>query len=131
MSKFSTFVLAWAAAVLTFDTAASVTSLLTRVPYMWFTLGSAVIYLTASYKGAPRFGLRMAVAAALLVSLIDATLGWGLSWLIGPGQVEDPEIPFGAALVIGATGSLVFGATTGLLGGWVGLKRSAQPVPES
>jgi hypothetical protein len=130
MGTFPRFVAAWGAGILVFDAAASVTSLLTGLPYVWFTVGSVAIYLGAGYNGAPRFGLKMAVLATIFVALIDATLGWGLSWLIGPGQVQGPDVPTAALVLSGAIGALIIGGVSGLIGGWAGLKRRPQPVRE-
>lgn len=130
LGTFPRFVAAWGAGILAFDAAASVTSLLTGLPYVWFTVGSVAIYLGVGYNGAPRFGLKMAVVAAIFVALVDATLGWGLSWLIGPGRLEAPNVPTGSLVLSGAIGALIIGGVTGLLGGWVGLKRRSQPFSE-
>lgn len=122
MNTVGRFVLIWAAVVLAFDSVASVASMTTGIPYGWFSLGSAVIYLAAGYVGAPRFGLSKAVAAVIAVALVDATLGWALSWLIGPGRIDAPDLSVGVMVAAGALGALVFGTVTGAVGGWVGLR---------
>ena len=122
-NSFAGFVARWAGVVLVFDVAASLTSLGTGLPYGWFTIGSVVIYLATGYMGAPRFGVRSAVVATVLVALVDATLGWAVSWFIGPGQPQDSGASTSALLISGAIGALIFGGITGLLGGWIAVRR--------
>ena len=107
-NSFPGFVARWAGVVLVFDIAASLTSLGAGLPYGWFMIGSVVIYLAAGYMGAPRFGVRSAAGATVLVALVDATLGWAVSWFIGPGQPPDPAPSISALLISGAIGALIF-----------------------
>lgn len=122
MSPVWRFVFTWAGVVLVFDLVASVVSTMGDVPYGWFALGSAVIYLAAGYVGAPRFGLSTATIAVVSVAAVDATLGWALSWIIGAGRMDEPDVSVGVLLVSGMLSALVFGAITGAAGGWIGLR---------
>ena len=128
MTGLQRFILIWAAGVLVFDLIASITSLLAGIPYGWFSIVSAAIYLTVGYVGARRFGLRKAVLAAITVALVEATLGWGISWVIGPGQTTDPEFSTAAIIVTGVLLAPVLGGITGFIGGWIALKRRVPPV---
>jgi hypothetical protein len=121
-NSFLGFVARWAGVVLVFDIAASLTSLGTGLPYGWFTIGSVVIYFAAGHMGAPRFGVRSVAGATVLVALVDATLGWAVSWFIGPGQPPVPVPSISAFLISGAIGALIFGGITGLLGGWFAVR---------
>ncbi len=123
-NSFPGFVARWAAVPLVFDIAASLTSLGTGLPYGWFTIGSVVIYLAVGYMGAPRFGVRSAAGATVLVALVEATLGRGRNpWFIGPGQLPDPDASISAFLISGVIGALIFGGIMGLLGGWFAVRR--------
>ena len=124
-NSFPGFVARWAAVPLVFDIAASLTSLGTGLPYGWFTIGSVVIYLAVGYMGAPRFGVRSAAGATVLVALVEATLGRGRNpWFIGPSQLPPgPDFSISAFLISGAIGALIFGGIMGLLGGWFAVRR--------
>ncbi len=131
-NSFPGFVARWAGVVLVFDIAASLTSLGTGLPYGWFMIGSVVIYLAAGYMGAPRFGVRSAAGATVLVALVEATFGgprlfdaprWAVAWFIGPGQLPGPDFSISAFLISGAIGALIFGGIMGLLGGWFAVRR--------
>lgn len=74
-------------AVLAFDTVASFASVGFGFPYEYAAVGSILIYATVGYLVFRRLGLFNAVGAALLVEVVDATLGWYISWQIGPGAL--------------------------------------------
>lgn len=78
--------------VIAFDTIASLASLAFGFPYMYAIVGSMVIYSTVGYLGFRRWGLGRAVGAALLIELVDATLGWFISWKIGPGALPEEHM---------------------------------------
>ena len=122
------FILTWGVIVLTFDLVASVTSIVAGIPYGWFSLGSLLIYLSAGYIAAPRFGLPKTIAAVAVVALVDATLGWGLSLALGAASLDDPDFSVPVVLISGAASGLLFGAVVGAVGGWVGSRRSAVRV---
>jgi len=79
-----------ALAVVTFDALASVASRITGISYVWATLGSWMLYASCGYAAA-RIGSRAAISTAALTGLVlgltDASLGWAVSWAIGPGRV--------------------------------------------
>jgi hypothetical protein len=74
-------------AVLAFDTVASFASVGFGFPYEDAAVGSVLIYATIGYIVFRRQGFFSAVGAALLVEVVDATLGWYISWQIGPGAL--------------------------------------------
>ena len=78
-------------AVLIFDTAASFASLWFGFPYEDAVFGSILVYSTIGYLGFRGAGLKSSVGAALLVELVDVTLGWGISWWIGPGALTEGQ----------------------------------------
>jgi hypothetical protein len=102
-------------AVLTFDTAASLASLYFGFSYGSAAVGSVLIYTFIGYRVFRHGGLLAAVVAALLVELVDATLGWYISWQIGPGAIPRDQVTVSA---IATTVALVhiFAAVCALFG---------------
>ena len=90
-------------AVLAFDTAASFASVSFGFPYGYAAVGSVLIYATVGYLVFRRRGFFSAVGAALLVEVVDATLGWYISWQIGPGA-----LPAGQATTAVIATSIIF-----------------------
>lgn len=84
-----------AVAVLVFDGIASFISLRQGVPYGDFSVGSFIIYAIAGFVAAKVAGWTGAVKTGAALGLIDATMGWGLAWLIGPGKLP-PDATFTA-----------------------------------
>ena len=74
-------------AVLAFDTTASFASVNFGFSYGYAIVGSVLIYAMVGYFVFRHRGFFSAIAAALLVEVVDATLGWYISWQIGPGAL--------------------------------------------
>jgi hypothetical protein len=97
--------------------------------YARASFGSYLIYLAIGFVAA-RGAAANAVAVAALTAVagfVDASMGWALSWRIGPGR-----LPGGASLTIGrwiATAAFVIAlaAAVGAVGGIAG-HRSASGV---
>ena len=89
-------------AVLAFDTAASFASTSFGFPYKNAAIGSVLIYITVGYLVFRRSGFFSAIGAALLIEVVDATLGWYISWQIGPGAlpVEQATIAVIATAIV-------------------------------
>ena len=79
------------AVVLAFDVAAALASVLIGYPYEYASAGSVLIYATAGYRAFRGAGLKAAIGAALCIEAADATLGWALSWWIGPGALPEDQ----------------------------------------
>jgi hypothetical protein len=92
MSQFWKIVSLGAVAVLVFDTVASLASKGLGFPYGYASIGSVLIYAMVGYFVYRRWGLIRAVGAAVLVELVDATLGWFISWQIGPGALPIDQV---------------------------------------
>jgi hypothetical protein len=88
------------AAVLVFDTLASLASVALHFPYAYASFGSVLIYASIGFTVFRRNGLGSAIVAALLVESVDATVGWGISWVIGPGAIQNGQAN---AIVIATT----------------------------
>jgi predicted Zn-dependent protease len=101
--------------VLLFDTVGATASRLIGFPYATLTIGSFIIYLALTHRAARQAGVLTAIAVGAVLGLVDSTLGWAISWAIGPGR---PTEPMSAAPIAGTILFVVgLGATWGLLGG--------------
>jgi hypothetical protein len=83
-------VLIGAASVLLFDTVGSLASRRFSFNYASLSPGSYLIRAGAGYFAEPYGGLEMSGLAGGIVAFVEATLGWYISWIIGPGRVK-PE----------------------------------------
>ena len=80
-----------AAAVLALDTAGSLAAQAAGFDYALLTPVSIVLYAAVgAYVGTTELVSRAAIAGAV-VGVIDATLGWAISWAIGPGRPQADE----------------------------------------
>ena len=109
-----------AAAVTVFDAIAAAAARYFGFPYGNAALGSWLIYAAVGFA-AVRLGAGIGggVAAGALTALADATLGWAVSWVMGPGR------PPGGALTPGmwaaaAASVIAMGAVVACLGATVG-----------
>lgn len=73
-------------AVVLFDGAASLLSLQGGFAYSSAAWGSYVLYVAVGFFAARAGGVWSALRGGVVVGLVDASLGWGLSWFIGPGR---------------------------------------------
>jgi hypothetical protein len=65
--------------------------------------------------------------AAMGMALTDLTLGWAVSWIIGPGR---PEGGFTTMTIIGAAmTAFVLGGLAGAIGAWIGVRGIRAPSP--
>jgi len=92
MNQFWKIVGLGAVSVLVFDTVASLASKGLGFPYGYASIGSVLIYCMVGYFIFRRLGLIRAIGAAVLVELVDATLGWFISWQIGPGALPIDQV---------------------------------------
>jgi hypothetical protein len=80
---------------------------------VYATVGSWLIYAGVAFAAAQRASLPTAVVDTMLVAFVEATLGWRISWLIGPGRTPSGTVTasqlaralifvLGAAAIIGA-----------------------------
>jgi hypothetical protein len=88
MKKLSIFLLIAFVSILAFDTLASFASKIFQIEYGLFSLGSIVIYTGIGFFGEKYGNLALAIISSAITGIIDSTLGWYISWLIGPGRVD-------------------------------------------
>ncbi len=78
-------------AVLLFDTLTAVISSSTGLRYEWFSIGSAIIAILFGFLVARQSRWFVGGLAGALLGFADSTVGWMISWTIGPGRPE-PEM---------------------------------------
>ena len=99
--------------VIFYDLAGSFLSRSFGFDYSWLMFGYLVIYAFVGFLGSRESVLGASVAAAL-VGFADATLGWYISWFIGPPtKFEEITIFTIASIVPFVT---VLAGVTGLMG---------------
>ena len=119
MSRFSRGVLYGVVAVLVLDTLGSFASRALGFNYGSLSVVSALIYLAVgAYGGIGAPGSRAAAAAAV-VGIVEATIGWAISWAIGPGKPEPDEPSTAASIAIAVVLVTLLAAGVGAIGGWL------------
>lgn len=112
--------------VLAFDAAGAAAARVFGFRYTLLLFGTYAIYLFVTFWAARRYGVLAAVAFGAILGLADATLGWAISWLIGPGRPAEPLTVVNAAGVVAV--SVLLGTVVGILGGaasrFIGTSRS-------
>ena len=78
--------------VIGYDVVASVASLLLGFRYAYAGIGSAIIYGMAGFFAARQSSLATTLVVGLAAGLSDATVGWGISWAIGPGRTTNSSL---------------------------------------
>jgi len=108
--------------ILAYDTLASSASRLTGIPYGRFAVASYLLQIAAAFV-ARRSGssAMQAVLLASWVGIVEATIGWGISWLIGPGHPTafvGPATVVAIAIIVAVTASVCggFGAALASIG---------------
>ena len=93
-------------------------------PYEALWPVSSLIYATTAFVAARVGGNALAgLLAGLAVAGTDATLGWALSWAIGPGEPE-PDDRGAAVVVATAVTVAASGAAIGLVAGLAGRRQA-------
>ena len=106
-------ILIGALSVVIFDTLGSLAARKWNFTYSSLSIGSFLIYGIVGFLASSSASLLHAAAAGTVVGLIDATIGWRISWIIGPGQL--PEDQRGPSHVLKA------GFSVSMLAGFFGL----------
>lgn len=111
--------LACSLGIIVYDSLASYISRGTGIDYQWFGLGSLVIYYLSGLFIARLKNIGFGVLAASTVGLVEATVGWAISYLIGPGKPQEaislPIILFVILFVVILAGFIgLIGALAGI-----------------
>lgn len=110
-------------AVVTYDAVTAFIALSANFPYEWFSLGSFIIYAFFGFLGARRSKWFLGAVVGGFVGLADSTVGWAVSWNIGPGRPDiDMNLPlFAIAIAITIAIAVSLAAVLGLVGGALSL----------
>jgi hypothetical protein len=102
------------AAVLAFDAVASLASVALGFPYWYAGIGSLIIYLLVGAAAVRHVSIRLSALTGALVGLVDATIGWAISWLLGPGRVPAGSLTRARFVVTAVLVSLLAGAVASI-----------------
>lgn len=112
-----------AVAVIAYDAVTALASHQFGFAYTRAAVGSYLLYAMVGYFAAKSDGLRSAVRAGATIGLIDASVGWAVSWAIGPGRPSNgalTPVPWlviavivaSSATICAAIGSAVYSLTS-------------------
>jgi hypothetical protein len=119
--SFATLAITAAATMVAYDAALSWASLAWNFPYTNAVAGSALLYTAFAFAAARRFGFGRALLLGPWLGLVDASLGWFVSWQIGPGRLPAGSLDIAtwvmtlAVVVVIATLCAAAGGGLGLL----------------
>ena len=103
-------------AVVAFDALAAIVSQTMGFSYAYAAFGSAVLYIFFAWLIARSSGLRAAVLLGMAMGLVDASVGWAVSWAIGAGKLPPGALTVGVWFLT-AISVVILGAVYGLVGG--------------
>ena len=114
---FVQIVLLGAVLVCVLDTALSVISLQTQIPYASFIPLSVLLVCIFGFITARRCGLLFAPLCGAILGVTDSTIGWAISWNIEGGQTDVQLSPFeiGTTIATVVTMDSIFGLIGGLV----------------
>ena len=92
MSRTLKIVLIGLVGIIAYDVILSLASRSLGFPYWYGSAGSLLIYAAVGYSIGRFASVPYAVAGAANVALGDATIGWWLSWIIGPGKPQSVSL---------------------------------------
>jgi len=111
-------------AVVAFDTLASIAARTLDFDYGSLWPLSVLLTVTVAFLAGQDTGLvRAGVFAGLALEFVNSTVGWAVSWVIGPGAPA-PADRDALPVVLTALGVTAVGAIEGFVGGWLGARRA-------
>jgi len=100
------FVTLGCAAVTVIDTVGSVVSRAAAISYAYFGVLSLVAYVGLGFLVRKSESLLLPATLGMSVAVYDATIGWSISWMIGPGRVAIKTTLSAATIVFTAVTSV-------------------------
>ena len=110
-----------ALAIVAFDLVASVASRAIGFQYSYAAVGSYLIYAAFGFMIGRRANVSAAAFGVAIIAGVEATIGWAVSWVIGPGALAT-GIPSAGRIVVTIIMVEVIGAAIGALAGFVGTR---------
>ncbi len=89
MKNFLLVTLVGAIAVLVFDTGGALLAENIGFDYTSLSIGSSIIYIFFGFLGGRKSGWHYGLFVGAVLGLVDSTLGWMISWTIGPGKPSE------------------------------------------
>lgn len=125
MKKIIGIIVVGVAVIIAYDTLSSLISVSTGIPYGLFSFGSLLIYVLFGFLVARNSKWFLGAGAGAIMGLFESTVGWAISWYIGPGKstIEMNGLLIAATIIFVVMFSSVFGLVGGL--GSLLLKRNA------
>ncbi len=87
MIQVNQFLLAGIVCVLLIDTLGSIAAKKLSFDYKKLSVLSLLVYITIGYYSGKETGPVVTGIVCTLVGLVDSTIGWKISWVIGPGKL--------------------------------------------
>jgi hypothetical protein len=113
MKVFVRYVFTGAVLVVVLDAIYAALSLYSHIAYAWFTLPQMAFYAILAWIVTRNLAnWRAGAATAFIVSIVEATLGWWVSALIGPGR---PPERGAVMLVSGALFAIALSSIVGAI----------------
>jgi hypothetical protein len=107
-----------AVGILLLDTVGSLASKRYGFAYSKLMAGSFAIYLAVGVAANTDDSIVPSMVAGALVALIESTLGWAISWKIGPGRPGMNAVS--ASTILGTVAFVTgLGVVFGAIGGWL------------
>jgi len=115
-------------AVLVFDTIAAFISKGSGLGYRWFGILEILLYVAIGFFGARVTGTwRGGLGVVVIAAVAEATLGWYISALIGPGAVPaKASLPI---IVSAALFAILWNGIFGLVGALIGARFARTATP--
>ena len=131
MKRVLPILLVGAAVLVLMDVVGALTGRPLGFPYPRLGMVSLLVYFGVGALGAWRGSFSDGLATAILVGLLDGTLGPLAAWIVGPGpmdqSVTEPGIfAYQIAVVTGTAAAI--GLIGALTGGWLGRRRVIRGV---
>jgi len=102
--------------VIVLDALASVASRTIGLPYSLAGVVTIAIYCATGFYATRYVNLKVGLLASAIVGFVDSTVGWAISWIIGPGRPEGETIAI-SGLVLTIASVILVATISGLLGG--------------
>jgi hypothetical protein len=120
-------------AVVGFDALASILSMSLGFQYSSASIGSFLIYAAGGFFAARARSRWYSIGVGIALGLTDATIGWALSWALGPGRTPTGAITFAewcTVAVVVVVGAAICAGIGGFIGGLTKRSRGAASKPE-
>jgi hypothetical protein len=122
MNKIGRIIAFSAAGIIVIDALGALASRGLGFSYRHLIPVSFLTYVTIGFFVAKYATVIAAILAAAITGFVEATIGWAVSWNIGPGRPtglagEVGELEFAIAVALTIIFAVLFAATGGVLGG--------------